>query len=203
MLDSPSLAGMGKHQDTLSLEEQLSQLKPFWACIWLYNLSISCTVCSDQAVDTGHSTLTSGCTEILDPTAVPPNLPSQELPNRMLRNDRRGVYLHLLDVLQCHICMHPHPPFLGAHVGGNMPQSLRGVVSFCNITMHRPGWMLKSSCRFANAGINIVTDILTAALPIPMIKELQLPKRQRYALIAVFALGGLYVAHRSFTHRSL
>ncbi|KAK4506774.1 hypothetical protein PRZ48_000507 [Zasmidium cellare] len=43
---------------------------------------------------------------------------------------------------------------------------------------------------FANAGINIATDVITAILPLPVLKQLELPKRQRYALMTVFALGG-------------
>lgn len=43
---------------------------------------------------------------------------------------------------------------------------------------------------FANSGINIGTDILTAVLPLPMLKRLELPRRQRRALMIVFALGG-------------
>jgi hypothetical protein len=44
--------------------------------------------------------------------------------------------------------------------------------------------------RFTNAGVNIVTDILVAILPLPFLNQLQLPKRQRIALMVVFALGG-------------
>ncbi|KAK3109907.1 hypothetical protein LTR53_016352 [Teratosphaeriaceae sp. CCFEE 6253] len=43
---------------------------------------------------------------------------------------------------------------------------------------------------FANAGINIVTDIATGLLPLPVFKQLELPRRQKYALMTVFALGG-------------
>ncbi|KAK6439757.1 hypothetical protein LTR95_004028 [Oleoguttula sp. CCFEE 5521] len=42
---------------------------------------------------------------------------------------------------------------------------------------------------FTNAGINIVTDIAIVALPIPMIRQLKMAKRQKIALMAVFALG--------------
>jgi len=35
--------GMGRHQDSLSLQEQFAQLKFLWASIWVYNLSISFT----------------------------------------------------------------------------------------------------------------------------------------------------------------
>ncbi|KAI7209928.1 hypothetical protein KC333_g8498 [Hortaea werneckii] len=43
---------------------------------------------------------------------------------------------------------------------------------------------------FANAGINIVTDCIIAALPIPMLNKLNISKRQKIALMVVFALGG-------------
>jgi len=48
--------------------------------------------------------------------------------------------------------------------------------------------------RFSNAAINIFTDVATAALPLPVLNRLNLAKRQRYALMAVFGLGGLYVS---------
>ena len=44
---------------------------------------------------------------------------------------------------------------------------------------------------FANAGINIVTDIATGVLPLPVLKNLELPQRQRVVLMIVFGLGAL------------
>ena len=44
---------------------------------------------------------------------------------------------------------------------------------------------------FTNATLNIITDITICILPIPTLKALQLPKRQKYSLMVVFALGGL------------
>lgn len=44
---------------------------------------------------------------------------------------------------------------------------------------------------FANAGINIATDVGTAILPLPVLKRLHLPQRQKIALMAVFGLGGM------------
>lgn len=44
---------------------------------------------------------------------------------------------------------------------------------------------------FANASINIVTDVLIFALPMPALKQLQLRRRQKLCLMGVFALGGL------------
>ncbi|KAK8198725.1 hypothetical protein M8818_006592 [Zalaria obscura] len=43
---------------------------------------------------------------------------------------------------------------------------------------------------FVNAGINIATDFLTMLLPMPVLKNLMLPKRQKIALMLVFALAG-------------
>ncbi|KAK5696187.1 hypothetical protein LTR97_008607 [Elasticomyces elasticus] len=45
--------------------------------------------------------------------------------------------------------------------------------------------------RFANAGFNIATDIITTALPLPMLRALHLPRHQKIALLLVFALGGV------------
>ena len=52
-----------------------------------------------------------------------------------------------------------------------------------NLTHHR-------YIRFSNAGMNILTDILVATLPLPFFNQLHLPKRQRIALMIIFALGG-------------
>ncbi|KAL4904956.1 hypothetical protein BDW74DRAFT_24163 [Aspergillus multicolor] len=46
---------------------------------------------------------------------------------------------------------------------------------------------------FFNASMNIATDLTLLILPMPLITQLQLPKRQKLALMAVFALGGLVV----------
>jgi hypothetical protein len=46
---------------------------------------------------------------------------------------------------------------------------------------------------FANAGINIATDIGIGILPLRVLKDLEMPRRQRIALMIVFGLGGLYV----------
>ncbi|KAF2729161.1 hypothetical protein EJ04DRAFT_502843 [Polyplosphaeria fusca] len=44
---------------------------------------------------------------------------------------------------------------------------------------------------FSNAGINIATDIIIIALPMPVIRRLRLAKRQKWLLMGVFALGGV------------
>ena len=45
----------------------------------------------------------------------------------------------------------------------------------------------------ASTTLNMITDIMIALLPLPYINKLQLPRRQKYALLAVFALAGLVV----------
>jgi len=44
---------------------------------------------------------------------------------------------------------------------------------------------------FTNAGINILTDFVIILLPMPVIKNLKLAKRQKQALMCIFAIGGL------------
>ncbi|KAF4552744.1 Hypothetical protein D9617_9g025340 [Elsinoe fawcettii] len=43
---------------------------------------------------------------------------------------------------------------------------------------------------YFNAGLNVVTDLLIIILPMPVLKNLNMPFKQRVALMAVFALGG-------------
>lgn len=52
---------------------------------------------------------------------------------------------------------------------------------------------------FSNSAMHIASDLVILFLPIPVIKTLQLPRRQRIALMMVFALGGLYVISSSWT----
>ena len=42
---------------------------------------------------------------------------------------------------------------------------------------------------YANAGYNIGTDLIIIAMPIFVIRTLQLPKRTKIALCGIFALG--------------
>lgn len=43
--------------------------------------------------------------------------------------------------------------------------------------------------RYANAAINLVSDIVTALLPIGVIRSLEIPKRQKNLLYLVFCVG--------------
>lgn len=44
---------------------------------------------------------------------------------------------------------------------------------------------------FFNAAMNLITDMVLLVLPMPVLNSLQLPRKQRIALMAVFAIGGL------------
>lgn len=64
------------------------------------------------------------------------------------------------------------------------------VVKFWDETV--PGFCFdKGALWFSNSGIHIFTDLLILIYPMPALKTLQLPKRQKLALMGVFALGGL------------
>lgn len=45
--------------------------------------------------------------------------------------------------------------------------------------------------RYSNASLNIMTDIVILIMPIPALKPLDLPLRQKVGCCCVFALGGL------------
>ncbi|KAJ5835729.1 hypothetical protein N7447_001755 [Penicillium robsamsonii] len=54
-----------------------------------------------------------------------------------------------------------------------------------------PGFCFdKKALWFSNSAIHIITDIVILVYPMPVLKSLQLPSRQKFALMAVFALGG-------------
>jgi hypothetical protein len=44
---------------------------------------------------------------------------------------------------------------------------------------------------FFNASLNLLTDIILVALPMPVLKQLDLPKKQKIGLMCIFGLGGL------------
>lgn len=57
-----------------------------------------------------------------------------------------------------------------------------------------PGHCLnKKALWFSNSAIHILTDIMIIVYPMPVLKSLNLPRRQKIALMGIFSLGGLYV----------
>lgn len=129
-----------------------------------------------------------GCRQVLDLVAVFAHLSQYRISPGLPCYDRSHCHLYLLDLLQLSTGMRAYCLVLGQHSIRTMLSPTSCVVSVSLITATTP---LLSASRFTNAGINIVTDIATAALPIPVLKSLQLPKRQKVALMAVFGLGGV------------
>jgi hypothetical protein len=50
----------------------------------------------------------------------------------------------------------------------------------------------------AQAVIGIVTDVLLLALPIPTVLKLQMPNKQKFGLVGIFAIGSMYVCTQPF-----
>lgn len=46
---------------------------------------------------------------------------------------------------------------------------------------------------YANAGLDIFQDLLIYVLPMKMLYSIQIPRRQKFALMIVFAVGGFVV----------
>ncbi|KAN0083885.1 putative integral membrane protein [Elaphomyces granulatus] len=54
----------------------------------------------------------------------------------------------------------------------------------------QPGYCLnREAMWFSHSAFHILTDVVLLILPMPVINSLQLPKRQKYALMLIFALG--------------
>lgn len=47
----------------------------------------------------------------------------------------------------------------------------------------------RNALTFANAGLNIATDITLLAIPSLLLRKLQIPRRQKFILVGVFACG--------------
>ncbi|CAI7577610.1 unnamed protein product [Penicillium glandicola] len=58
---------------------------------------------------------------------------------------------------------------------------------------HRAHCLHDAPVWFTNAGIQIFTDLLILALPMPLLWMLQLPKRKKWGVVVVFSLGILVV----------
>jgi hypothetical protein len=55
----------------------------------------------------------------------------------------------------------------------------------------RPVYCQPPGLWWANSAIHIITDIIIVLLPMPVISILRLPRRQKLAVMGVFALGFL------------
>lgn len=60
-------------------------------------------------------------------------------------------------------------------------------------TIHDPTCMDAKIVYFTNAGFNILTDFIIFGLPLPILSQLQLPRKQKWLLILLFCIGFMYV----------
>jgi hypothetical protein len=65
------------------------------------------------------------------------------------------------------------------------------VAYFWDKTIEGGKCMNQFAAWFTNASLNIVTDFAIVILPMPVLKNLNLPTRQKRSLMLVFTLGGL------------
>lgn len=143
---------MGRHIDTLTPQELVTSLKPFWASIVIYNLGLF--LCKFSI--------------LLQYLRI--------FPYRLFRI----LNFSLMTFIFAWSCWTVFSAIF----------SCRPVEYFWNKSIPGGKCLSQWAVWFANAGVNIVTDVLVATLPLPFLNQLQLPKRQRIALMIVFALGG-------------
>jgi rhodopsin domain-containing protein len=67
------------------------------------------------------------------------------------------------------------------------------VAAFWDLSITKATCFAKSPKWFIDAGLNIATDVGILIIPIPVLRTLSLPRKQKYGLYIVFALGFLYV----------
>ena len=58
-----------------------------------------------------------------------------------------------------------------------------------NLGWSPKGCLPRMELWYTNAAINIVTDLATALLPLPIINSLEIPRKQKIILMVVFAAG--------------
>ena len=65
------------------------------------------------------------------------------------------------------------------------------VQKYWDFTIREGACLNRNTITYINAGGNIASDLTLLSIPIPLLKNLQLPKRQKYILVGVFLCGTL------------
>lgn len=108
----------------------------------------------------------------------------------MLRTDGVPHRLDCLGILQRGLCMHSDQLLLGHDGEGHLSEPPCCLVSSYHANLlDCTRWL--TCFRFSNAAFNIITDICTTILPLPILNTLRIPKKQKYLLMLVFGLGGI------------
>lgn len=66
------------------------------------------------------------------------------------------------------------------------------IEAFWNLRLDT-GQCLPEVIWYLNASIQITTDVIIVGFPMPLLRRLKLPKRERGGVMLVFGLGALYV----------
>ncbi|KAF2835883.1 hypothetical protein M501DRAFT_941205 [Patellaria atrata CBS 101060] len=143
--------GMGKHIADIPIEDSARSLKPFWATLWLYNISLSTTKLSI----------------ILQYMRVF-TTPKMRI-SCIIAMVALGIVSLWTFFSSIFIC-YPIAYFWDSTIDGKC--------------------MNKFAVWYANASLQLFFDVLLIALPMPVIQRLKLGKKQKYALMFVFGLGG-------------
>lgn len=144
--------GMGQHVYTLSKETLINSQKPFWASIWIYNLSLTFTKVSILL-----------------------------------------QYLRIFTIKQFRVFCWTLLGFVAIYSTWTFFGSIfecMPVAYFWDKTIKGGHCMNQYAVWFTNAAVNIVTDFAIIILPMPVLRSLDLPLKQKRALMLVFALGG-------------
>ncbi|OCK75392.1 hypothetical protein K432DRAFT_337541, partial [Lepidopterella palustris CBS 459.81] len=144
--------GMGQHIWTLSEQTLINSQKPFWASIWIYNLSLGFTKASILI-----------------------------------------QYLRIFTIKQFRIACWSVLAFVIAFSTWTFFGSIFECVPvayFWDKTIPGGHCMNQYAVWFTNASVNIATDFTIIILPMPVLKGLKLPMKQKRALVCIFALGG-------------
>jgi hypothetical protein len=67
------------------------------------------------------------------------------------------------------------------------------ISALCDKTITNASCMNGKVVYFTSAAFNILTDFILFGLPLPILSQLQLPRRQKWLLIMLFGIGLMYV----------
>ena len=164
--------GMGRHESTLTPHDKRQSSIWFWASVWIYYLALCLTKLSillQYLRVFPYNKFRIACYTLMGVVIV----------------YSLGTFFSAL------FACAPIAHFWDHNVPGTCVNRTSVWYAYSQTSLAKKS--ANALGRFANASINIVTDLCTAILPLPVLNTLQLPKRQKRALMAVFALGGLWV----------
>jgi hypothetical protein len=117
-----------------------------------------------------------------------------------------ALFLTKVSILLLYLRLFPHERFVKscwitiAVMGAFLFWTIFGFMFMCTPVNYFWNRSIEGHCfnpkwvYFTNAPFNIVTDFVLFGLPLPILKELQLPRRQKTGLIILFGIGLVYVS---------